>query len=186
MKTKNFLLTGALLIVALFSVNGVMAQSPAAKEGTTNVHIVLNPMQAITVNQTDVTLAYTSIDDYKDGVEKSVEGHLTVHSVGPFTVRVKAGSDFNYTGVDTNDAIPASHVQLTATASTGSLGVTPTVTLGKETTGTPLITSSTRGGFNMKYDVNYSTKNTNGNAFQYAKHLGGTYTAVVTYEITSK
>ena len=39
MKTKNFLLTGALLIVALFSVNGVMAQVPVATTGTTNVHI---------------------------------------------------------------------------------------------------------------------------------------------------
>jgi hypothetical protein len=181
MKTKNFLLTGALLIVALFSVNGVMAQIPA-DEGTTNVHIVLNPMQAITVNQTDVTIAYTSIDDYEDGVEKTVTSHLTVHSVGPFTVRVKAESDFNYTGGGTNDAIPASHVQLTATGSTGSLGDTHLVTLDKET-GTPLITSSTRGGYNMNYDVKYSTKNNNGNAFQYAKHLGGTYTAVVTYDI---
>ena len=39
MKTKNFLLTGALLIMALFSVNGVMAQAPVAPTGTTNVHI---------------------------------------------------------------------------------------------------------------------------------------------------
>ena len=29
MKTKNFLLTGALLIMALFSVNGVMAEGPS-------------------------------------------------------------------------------------------------------------------------------------------------------------
>jgi hypothetical protein len=183
MKTKNFLLTGALLIMALFSVNGVMAEGPA-ESGQTTVTIRLKPMQAITVNQSNVLLEYATINDYSNGVEESVEGHLTVHSVGPFTVRVKAESDFNYTGVGTNDAIPASHVQLTATGSTGSLGDTPLVTLDKET-GTPLITSSTSGGFDMSYDVNYSTKNSNGNAFQYAKHLGGAYTAVVTYEISS-
>ena len=32
MKTKNFLLTGVLLIVALFSVNGVMGQAKTTSE----------------------------------------------------------------------------------------------------------------------------------------------------------
>ena len=42
MKTKNFLLTGALLIVALFSVNGVMAEGPVVVK-TDVVKVFKNP-----------------------------------------------------------------------------------------------------------------------------------------------
>jgi hypothetical protein len=181
MKTKNFLLTGALLIVALFSVNSVMAQSPAAKEGTTKVHIVLNPMQAITVNETDVTLTYASIDDYNNGVDTTMTSHLTVYSVGGFIVNVKSNGDF----IDTNgSSIDAADVIITATAAGDSPGTTfAPVTLSTSTSETPLITS-TIGGFAKNYNVNYSTKEA-GNAFKYAAKEGGTYTAQVTYEISS-
>src|SRR5690554_7631003 len=95
MKTKNFLLTGALLIVALFSVNSLMAQTPAAKTGTTNVNITLNGIQSITVGQTDVNLVYTTIKDYTDGVESPLlTNHLTVYSVGPFAVKVTSDGIF--------------------------------------------------------------------------------------------
>ena len=184
MKTKNFLLTGALLIVALFSVNGVMAQSPAGKTGSTDVHIVLNPMQAITVNQTDVTLAYTSIDDYKDGVEELMKGHLTVHSVGPFTVRVKAGSDFEYKGEGPNDAIPASDVILTASAADGSTSPAVAFKPIRLGGGSTALISATSGGMNLEYDVNYSNESA-GKDFKNAAKKGGTYTAQVTYEIFS-
>ncbi len=180
MKTKNFLLTGALLIVALFSVNSVMAEVPA-ESGQTTVNIKLNAMQAILVNDPEVNLVYTTLNDYNEGVETTKTNHLTVYSVGPFTVRVKAASNFNNTGEGTNDAILASDVIITATAAEGSPGTSAPVTL--STSETPLITSPT-GGFAKNYNVNYSTKEAE-NAFAYAAKEGGTYTAQVTYEISS-
>lgn len=174
MKTKNFLLTGALLIVALFSVNGVMAQSPADK-GTTNVHIVLNPMQAILVNDPEVTLEYTTLEDYNQGVETLKENHLTVYSVGGFIVKVKSDGDF----IGTNGSIEAADVIITATAAGDSPGTFAPVEL--STTANTLITSDT-GGFEKKYDVKYSNKLA-GEAFAYAGKEGGNYTAIVTYEI---
>ena len=176
MKTKNFLLTGALLIMALFSVNGVMAQTPA-KIGNTKVHIVLSPMQAITVNQTDVTLTYTSIDDYNNGVDTTMTSHLTVYSVGGFIVNVKSGGNF----IGKNGSIEAEDVIITATAAGDSPGGFTDVRL--STTEAPLITSN-KGGFKMDYNVNYSNKLA-GKDFKNAAKKGGTYTAQVTYEIFS-
>jgi hypothetical protein len=178
MKTKNFLLTGALLIVALFSVNGVMAEGPSnyANSGTTTVNINLSAIQAILVNDDQVNLNYTTLDDYNQGVEITKANHLTVYSVGGFVVKVKSNGNF----IGENGFIDASDVKITATAAEGSPDTFSEVEL--STDATALITSST-GGFEKNYDVKYSTKNNNGNAFQYAKHLGGTYTAVVTYDI---
>ena len=183
MKTKNFLLTGALLIVALFSVNGVMAQTPA-KTGQTTVTIKLRPMQAITVNQSNVLLDYATIANYNDGVEKDMENHLTVHSVGAFTVRVTA-DNANFIN-ETGEEIPVSDVILTATTATGStaaagIGFKP-ITLGG---GSTALISATSGGMNLRYDVKYSNKLA-GDAFAYAAKEGGEYKVNVTYTIAAQ
>src|SRR5690554_8012413 len=102
MKTKNFLLTGALLIVALFSVNGVMA------EGTTTVSYVGNrtssdpvtvnlkfaPIQSIQVNpgQENIDFEYSTPQHYIDGLgagstQEKID-HLTVYHSGGFKVSV--------------------------------------------------------------------------------------------------
>lgn len=179
MKTKNFLLTGALLIVALFSVNGVMAQGPSnyAQSGQTTVNIKLNPMQAILVNDPEVNLEYKSLANYNQGVETTMTNHLTVYSVGGFIVNVKSDGDF----IGTNGSIEAADVIITATAAGDSPGTFAPVTLSTSTSETPLITSTT-GGFEKNYNVNYSNK-VAGDAFAYAAKEGGTYTAVVTYDI---
>lgn len=180
MKTKNFLLTGALLIVALFSVNGVMAEGPSdyAKSGTTIVNIKLNPMQAILVNDDQVNLNYTTLDDYNQGVDTLMQNHLTVYSVGGFIVNVKSDGDF----MNGSNSISAGDVIITATAAGDSPGTTfAPVTLSTSTSETPLITS-TIGGFEKYYNVNYSNILA-GQAFAYANLEEGIYTAEVTYEI---
>jgi hypothetical protein len=177
MKTKNFLLTGALLIVALFSVNGVMAEGPSdyANSGKTTVNIKLNAMQAILVNDTEVNLEYRTLENYNQGVETLKENHLTVYSVGGFIVNVKSDGDF----IGTNGSIDAADVIITATAVGDSPGDFAPVTL--STSETPLITSTT-GGFEKYYNVNYSNILA-GQAFAYANLEEDTYTAEVTYEI---
>jgi hypothetical protein len=177
MKTKNFLLTGALLIMALFSVNGVMAEGPSdyTKSGTTTVHIKLNPMQAIVVNPNEVNLEYITLENYNQGVETTMTNHLTVYSVGGFIVKVKSDGDFK----NGSNSIPASDVKISATAAGSSFDTSSQVEL--STDATALITSST-GGFEKKYDVKYSNKAA-GEAFAYAGKEGGDYKAIVTYEI---
>ena len=179
MKTKNFHLTGALLIVALFSVNGVMAEGPSdyAKSGTTIVNIKLNPMQAILVNDPEVNLEYTTLEDYNQGVETLKENHLTVYSVGGFIVKVKSDGDFK----NESNSIPASDVKISATAVGDSPGDFASVTL--STSETPLITS-TIGGFEKTYNVKYRHDFAD-DVTAFENEQLGTYTATVTYEISS-
>lgn len=178
MKTKNFLLTGALLIMALFSVNGVMADAPGTTNGTTKVNIVLNGIQAITVSGSQVDLVYTSIENYNNGVETDIDSHLTVYSVGPFAVKVSSEGIFKTT---TGEEISAGNVTITAeNQETGELSPV-TFTTGTPIIEKPLITSEV-GGFNKKYNVNYKHAFTDeANAFE---NKVGTYSAIVTYDIS--
>jgi hypothetical protein len=183
MKTKNFLLTGALLIVALFSVNGVMAEGPSdyAQSGETTVNIILNSMQAIVVNHDVVNLEYTTLGDYTNGVESPLlTNHLTVYSVGPFAVKVTSNGIFKN---GNNKSISAGTVTITPEENETTLGtITPVViTTGEQITGESLITSSNGGGFNKTYNVKYRHKFAD-NATAFENELD-TYTAQVTYEI---
>ena len=179
MKTKNFLLTGALLIVALFSVNSVMADAPETTNGTTKVNIVLNGIQAITVSGSEVNLVYTSIENYNNGVETDINSHLTVYSVGPFAVKVTSDGIFK----KGDKSISAGTVTITAEKQEDSPGTTSPVTIatGSATTGMSLI-SSTTGGFNKNYDVTYKHEFTDEEAA--FKNTLGIYTAIVTYDIS--
>ena len=179
MKTKNFLLTGALLIMALFSVNGVMAAEPIATQSTANVTVTirLNEILSIVVENPTVLLEYTTPDDYNTGsVNTSMEEHLTVNSTGPFIVTVKTMTDFVK---DEDNSISKDEVKITATTTDNSPGTLSTVVLSETATG--LITSD-KGGFDLKYDVNYNHKFEEGKAFT---KRAGDYQADVTYEITA-
>jgi hypothetical protein len=157
-----------------------MADTPETTNGTTNVNIVLNGIQSITVGQPKVDLIYSTIEDYNNGVETEMTDHLTVYSVCPFAVNVT--SDGIFKKGDTQ--ISAGTVTITAEKQEGSPGDLSSVTI---TTGTaitiqPLITSEV-GGFNKKYNVSYKHAFTNeANAFE---NELGTYTAKVTYELFS-
>jgi hypothetical protein len=99
MKTKNFLLTGALLIVALFSVNGVMAAEPTnyvagQTSDEVTVKLIFKPIQSIQVNsgQQTVNFEYSSPEDYMYGLgekTKTFNDHLTVYHSGGFRVDVE-------------------------------------------------------------------------------------------------
>jgi hypothetical protein len=179
MKTKNFLLTGALLIVALFSVNGVMADAPGTTNGTTKVNIVLNGIQAITVSGSQVDLVYTSIENYNNGVETDIDSHLTVYSVGPFAVKVSSDGIFK----KDDNSISAGTVTITAEKQESSPGdLNPVeITTGSAITEQALITSGV-GGFNKKYNVKYRHDFAD-DATAFENELG-TYTAIVTYDIS--
>jgi hypothetical protein len=195
MKTKNFLLTGALLIVALFSVNGVMAQDNATTTSEVKVSLIFNPIQSIQVNpnQKEINFEYDSPEDYATGAidnkTQTLEDHLTVYHSGGFKVSVTS-TGFRSGG--TGDPISDEHVKvIAAKGSTIAEGRdnfnfdnTPSLTAG-----THDFFSSTGGGMGLTFDVTYEHDGwesedtyidfTNGTT-------ASTYTADVTYTIVSQ
>ena len=183
MKTKNFLLTGALLIVALFSVNGVMAKTPTNTDKVT-VNIKFKPIQTIEVNENEVEFLYDNIAKYENGAENQIKKkHLKINSSGPFVVNV-VSTDF--AGGLSGKTIPLSDVavQVVNTTTERYTGAGITTSLPLSATKTPLFTS-TGGGMNLEFDVTYSNPGgKNGKYLEgYLKGEEVTYTAQVTYEI---
>ena len=190
MKTKNFLLTGALLIVALFSVNGVMAQTTPAKTDNVTVNIKFTPIQTIEVNgsQNEVNFVYDNIETYRNGAAAQLKGkHLKINSSGPFVVNVESAA---FTGGLSGKTMYLSDVaiqvvNITKTDRYTGAGITAPLPL--STTKKPLFTS-TGGGMNLEFNVTYS--NPGGKEGKYLEgYLKGdevTYSAQVTYEIVAK
>lgn len=198
MKTKNFLLTGALLIVALFSVNGVMAEGPSdylsnrVFSDAVTVNLKFVPIQSIQVNpnQNTIDFVFDSPTDYTNGLvaeekTQTKTDHLTVYHSGPFNVKVKSSGFVNNgeTLAETN------HVNITAKIGTNSAVTTADVTY-KEvslaaTDGADFI-NSTKGGMGFTFDVTYDHV---GDITRYINHnfnsTEKTYVATVTYEISS-
>lgn len=183
MKVRKFLFAGALLVIALFSVNSVMAQTTNTDQVTVNIK--LNPIQAILVNSSQdvVNIVYDGIDDYENGVSTGVlTEHLSVFSAGPFAVSVKVNDDFSDGGTNTIDA---NNVTIIPTLSSGVTGDLTSVSL---TTDFQQIITSTVGGNGLKYGIEYD--NTAGSNFiytpKYTQDSGTqTYSATVTYSITA-
>ena len=188
MKTKNFLLTGALLIVALFSVNGVMAQDPSNSSSAT-VNIKFTPIQTIEVNgdQNVVNFVYNNIETYQYGAEPvECPSHLKINSSGPFVVNV-VSTDFTVTEGLSDKTISASDVAVLVAKSLDNPinDYTDFVSTELSNSSQALITSPTKGGMGLEFDVTYSNPGgENGKYLEgYLKDEEVTYTAVVTYEI---
>ena len=188
MKTKNFLLTGALLIVALFSVNGVMAEGPSNTDNVT-VNIKFTPIQTIEVNgSNEVNFVYDDIETYQDGASDQIkEKHLKINSSGPFVVSV-ISTDF--TGGPDDKTISASDVAVLVAKSPDNpitdYDAFTNTTL--STSSQTLITSPTKGGMGLEFDVTYSNPGGAGGKY-FAGYLEGTavdYTATVTYTIAAQ
>jgi hypothetical protein len=182
MKTKNFLLTGALLIVALFSVNGVMAQITSDKSAQTQVNIILKGIQSIEVSSDEVNMTYSTIDHYTEGVTAPETPILTVYSSGSFAVSVRSEGEFFNT-------IENGAVTIKATPTmTGASPVTAVLNTGAAVETTDFI-SSTTGGFGLDYTLEFSHK-FESNDLAFANTIndgvnGDTHPAIVVYEITA-
>src|SRR5690554_1321107 len=156
MKTKNFLLTGALLIVALFSVNGVMAQTPTAQSNA-NVSIIIDDILSIQVLTPEVELIYNDPNDFTAGVSKEMSEHLLINARRSFDLKVFTLSPF--TKEEDGTTIAGSTIKISAKASNGSYGNTVTLNANSANTGAQsLFSSPQQAGFGLKYDVNYLHK----------------------------
>src|SRR4051812_15810275 len=84
---KKFNLSALLVIV--------MALGAKAQTATTNVHVQLNDVMALAVNNADVYLRFLQASDYVSGVTTPQPGHLTVTSTKPYTLNVSAAGNLN-------------------------------------------------------------------------------------------
>ena len=181
MKTKNFLLTGALLIMALFSVNGVMAQTPTA-QSIAKVSIILDDILSIQVLKPEVELIYDDPNDFTVGVSKEIEEHLLINATRSFDLKVFTTSAFTK---EDGTPIAGSTIEISAKASNGSYGNKAILNANAANGGDhSLFSSPQQAGFGLKYDVNYLHKFSDANTA--INTATGVYKADVTYQITAR
>lgn len=158
------------------------------KVANTLLTVELNTIQAISINTSNVSLKYTDITDYTNGVSNTIDKHLNVYSTGGYDVYVhyvtlSEGSSYSNTDLDAASLFNSINV-----VAEGQEGTTLTTT---ETTN-KVITSAT-GAINKPYKVTYTGAGTNnfdadsGNG--YMNYIKGdapnTLTANVYYTITT-
>jgi hypothetical protein len=199
MKTKNFLLTGALLIMALFSVNGVMAAEPTnylpgQTSDKVTVNLIFKPIQSIQVNpdQKEINFEYSTPQHYMNGLgeekTQTFDDHLTVYHSGGFQVEVQS-SGFLNSGNLLDET--ADHVTITATNGTGNNRsnyiFVNNFSLNEKEPSTFI--TSPGGGMGLKFNVTYEHVGWKSED-TYINFTDGktstTYTADVTYTIVSQ
>ena len=182
MKTKKILLTGALLIVALFSVNSVMAQTPTAQSNA-NVSIIIDDILSIQVLTPEVKLIYNDPNDFTAGVSEEMSEHLLINATRSFDLKVFTLSPFTKNGT----TIAGSTIEISAKASkpNGSYGNKAILNANAANGGAQsLFSSPQQAGFGLKYDVNYLHKFSDANTA--INTATGVYKADVTYQITAR
>lgn len=192
MRTSNFFSIAALVICGMVCVNSVKAETTLPNSDQVTVNLKFKPVQSIVVNSDSKTvdLEYTTKENYRDGVSKTITDHLIVFSTGGFVVSVNAkNEDFVRTG-DGGGEIPVSDVKLSVVnGSTSNPESTSDEGVALSTTPTTLITSEV-GGNELKYSVTY---NSAGSGYKYINNYihpdnsesGSVYTAEVIYTIVT-
>jgi len=188
MKVRKFLFAGALLVIALFSVNSVMAETPPTTDNVI-VSLKFKPIQSITVNADSVNLTYTTVGDYSGGkTTGALEDHITIYSTGGFQVKVKAGGDYFNRNEVASD-IPVGDVIISATAGSNA----PTSSYADAAGLTALdanLVSATVGGTAINYNVEYNNVSAGGsnnyiNKYIFADGAESVYSTTVTYTIAA-
>lgn len=182
MKRKNLFFVSALILFGLTNVNSAKAQDQVT------VNLKFKPIQTIMVNDglEEVNFLYETPDNYQSGIAPiKVFDQLTVNSSGPFIVNV-VSTDF-VTDVVGYEPIPASDMTViaekgTGNHRTGTSYVTPSVEL--STGQVPFITS-TGGGMGLNFNVQYENTGFDETYVDMLTNAETTYTATVTYTITS-
>ncbi|NCD72145.1 hypothetical protein [Mucilaginibacter agri] len=152
--------------------------------GTTNVHVKLVDVLALSVNNSDVNINFNNAADYQNGVSVPMAGHLTVTSNQPYTLNIKAAGNLAGTGANTDVLDPSIlTIALPTTGNNTALGATPTTVGGLATTNAALITNASPGLLKL-VDVNYSVPSSISTTSAILGKKADTYTTTVTYTIT--
>lgn len=185
MKTKkNFVL---LLVIVSSFLNIIEIKAEEPKSATVKLNIVLNPIQTIIVNtQQEVNLVYKTIDNYKEGVLKTIENHLKIFSTGGFEVKVKSGGDLISNGDGSN--IESSDIKILAENGNNNKvenTVEGPVELGGAET---LLINSDSGGRDLMYNITYNNESGGEDKYINLYKNGGanTYSTQITYTIAAK
>lgn len=182
---KKTLLTAAVLLVS-----GVLAFAQDGKQSAdVQLSVILNPIQTIEVGaatQRTVDLVYDSKEDYANGVEVSLDDHLTVYSTGGFEVKAQSATD-NIQRANGSETISASTINVLASpGATNALTGANYNNVSLSTTPTNLISSSV-GGVNKNFNVKYSGIGADGYLNSYYNDENPTvYTTTVTYSIVAQ
>jgi hypothetical protein len=184
MKTKSFLITVLIILSGILNVNSVFAKDTNNTDDNVTLNIILNPIQTIQVNsdQKTVDIAYSEINDYRNGLSVNKLDHLQIFSTGGFVVKVNSAEKLtNNKGKE----ISASDITVLATPGTDNglvMEESEAVALGSEQK--TLITSKT-GGRDLKYNVTYNNElGGNDNYLNlYDKDANNIFTTEVTYTI---
>ena len=155
---KKLILFAAILFVGV----SVAKAQDVSKLTTDEAKLTLkfNRFQQITVDshqKANVLLEYKDVDDYKTGVNLDQGDHLTVNSTGAFTVSV--GADDLISEDVKAKTIAASTILITPTKGSKNADNSQFTanTIGTKEKPSTIITSS-RGGMEKKYSVNYKAQ----------------------------
>jgi hypothetical protein len=178
---KIYLIAGFSLLMAI----GAKAQTATPQTGTTNVHVELQDVLAIAVNNADVNLRFLQASDYTTGITTAQPSHLTVTSNKPYTLNVSAAGNLSGVVAGNADILEPGviAISLPTTGNNTNLGAVPTPVTALTTINAPLVTNATAAAskpIDVLYAVPASVSTTN-------KILGkkaDTYTTVVTYTIS--
>lgn len=179
MKKLTFIPLMFLLIGSI----SVFGQTTASDEVTLNVR--LHPIQTIVINsgQKTVNLDYITTNDYANGVSSDQKNHITIYSTGAFVVKANASSG---TLEGTYDEIDASDIRITPTHGSGELANTTFSNINLSNEAQSII-SSTTGGVNKTFDIEYAGAGSNSYVNKYFNGENPTvYTTTVLYTIEAQ
>jgi hypothetical protein len=165
---------------SLFMILGARAQT-----GTTNVHVQLQDVMSLAVNNADVYLRFLQASDYTTGITAPSTSHLTVTSNKPYSLNVSAAGNLSgIIGGNTDILEPGVvAVSIPATGNNTALGGTATPVTALTTTNTALLTNATPAA-GQNIDVLYAVPATVSRTNKILGKTADTYTTVVTYTIS--
>jgi hypothetical protein len=183
MKKQINLLVATLLLTVVGATAQAQVAAPSASANT-NVHVVLQDVISLAVNQADVTLTFATTTDYQNGVTAPMANHLTATSNKPYTLRVNAATDLN-AATSANGSLEAGVLSITVPTdgtNAGKVGtVTPVTAL---TTSDQTLFTDAAPAVNQNINVNYAVPASVSNSTKILGKNADTYTTVVTYTIS--
>ena len=178
-----------ILFAALLFSGYSVAQAQVPVQATTELNVILTPIQTITVNtaSNNVNLEYATATEYKDGVSSNaLEDHLSIISTGAFNVTVKA-ANLTVDGSGTGKEMAASSIKIKADKGTTNKMAKATLKSFALSTGEQELISSLTGGTNKTFDVTFTGAKNDLYADNYiVNNALTTYTTTVTYTLSPK
>lgn len=172
----------AVSIILCFLLIGLAASSSNAQ--TANINVNLSPLLALTVNTPDVNINFNGLTNYQDGVSVNMPGHLTVSSLLPYTINVKATDATLSDAATTPNTMNVNIVTVGLSASSTPGGTVQPATPLSSVTANPLVTLATPA-LAKALDVTYAVPGAVSNSAAVLGHPAGTYKTTVTYSIVN-